>query len=87
MSTLVLHIELTPPHARVFLDDVLLTKPYDMVIPKTGRVHTIRAEGLGYKTRKTTFVANGDTNLILALDLLPPVPKPVPTSDPYPTEP
>lgn len=87
MSTLALHIELTPPHARIFLDDVLLTKPYDAVIPKTGRVHNIRAEALGYKTRKTTFVANGDTNLIIALDLLPPVPRPEPQGDPYPTEP
>lgn len=61
-------VEATPKSTKLWLDDIPVPEGGEQTIQRDGRVHVIRAEAVGYKTRRVTFEAAGDVTLVIALE-------------------
>jgi serine/threonine protein kinase len=72
VATVALKIDVTPANARVWIDDVLQSAPYELRVVKEATKHTIRAEAQGYTTATKTLVFDG--NVEVRLSLTPAVP-------------
>jgi len=70
-EVLTLQIDVTPPDARVFLDDALLsTGSYKGNLPKDGRVYRLRIEATGYTSRVELLKASSNARLEISLEKL-----------------
>ncbi len=98
-DTIRVKVEATPKANKLWLDDVPMAEGAELTMQRDGRVHVIRAEAFGYKTRRVTFEAAGDVTLVIALERVlerggdaaagsgPAAPVPPPRREPTPAAP
>ena len=63
-----LAITVFPERARVMLDGVRVSNPYNARMVADGREHTVSAEATGYLPRSETFALQGDVFRTIRLD-------------------
>jgi hypothetical protein len=95
-DTVKLTIKVSPPNARIFLDDALLSAgPFEGKVVRTDQPKRVRVEAPHHVTKEETISLTGDAMMSFALEReapgAPPAPlthgKPPPTAEPVATQP
>jgi hypothetical protein len=90
-ATVLLRVEVSPPTARVFLDDALLSEgPYEGPLPRGEKAYRLRVEAEGFEGRVDVISAEADvrrTITLLPRETPPPVAEPRAAGAPKPRAP